>query len=160
MNKPLLNKVLIVALIIIWALIGYKFLYGFSFRTETSQMQLHPPPSKTVSKKVAVFELKLVDRDPFLGTYPLKSITSETNPIKPNPKTNMSNNKPTWPQIAYYGYIQNETSKFPLVMISVNNKLIRVKKGDEYEGMIIQNVFRDSVVVRKGNQNKVFLKNK
>src|SRR5690606_14686741 len=114
---------------------------------------------KTVSKKAAIFELKLVDRDPFLGTYPPKNTTSETHPIKPNPNRNMSNNKPSWPHITYYGYIQNETSKFPLVMISVNNKLIRVKKGAEFEGLIIKEVFRDSVILNKGNQIKVFLKN-
>tara|TARA_R110002072_G_scaffold287464_4_gene453158 strand:+ start:30746 stop:31237 length:492 start_codon:yes stop_codon:yes gene_type:complete len=157
MNKSLLNKTLIVALLIIWALIGYKFFYGFSSTSEIPLQEIQIPAVNSALKKKD-FELKLVDRDPFLGTYTTKpppQVNTEKKII-----SNQKRNNTSWPLIEYFGFIQNETSKNPLVMLSVNNKLIRIKKGTEYEGLKIQDVFRDSISIKRGSQIKIFLKNK
>jgi hypothetical protein len=124
MNKQILNKILIVILLTVWSFVGYRFVssFGLSKQADLSNTTAINPIPKVQSKRAA-FRLGVINRDPFLNTFNRVETKSES----PG-RTVKSISEPKesrWPNIEYFGFVQNESSKNPLVLLKINNKIKR-----------------------------------
>lgn len=154
MNKKGINTILIILLLGVWGVLGYRF-FKPSNNTMTTPYTYTPPQNKvyqTFAKDTFDLRSFLLEKDPFLGKISYnkpKQISVSTvrkKHTKPTP------NK--WPKIEYLGFVKSQNSKYPLVLLRVDKKLYRVKNKKEIKGIIVKNVFKDSILLKKGNENK------
>ncbi|MEP2936725.1 MAG: hypothetical protein ABJM06_10020 [Gilvibacter sp.] len=158
MNKSRINKILIVALTLIWSFVGYSFFWPKSI-AETPLQNTEMALETTVKTKAKdQFVLQPLDRDPFLNarTKPRKKIESIP---KDRPKSSPKNTKTIWPNIAYFGFVKSNNQSAPLVLLKIDNRLKRLRQGERFEEILIKKVYRDSIQIQFGNESKVYAKN-
>ncbi len=143
-------------LLVIWAFVGYSIVNRFldvapinSVSEFTSSKKLNPVDSKDS------FVLNNLNRDPFLDSY----ITTEVETSSPMDSKTTYANPPaatTWPNIKYYGFVKNETSKIPLILLKIDNKMKRLRRGTTSENLTVDAIYKDSVVISHGKQTRTF----
>ena len=148
MAKKKINIVLLLVVLGLWGLLVYRFVKQYNFKNDTV---LVPHNNSSYSdkrlKSKDTFEMVPINRDPFLGTLGSKKITKVnyrytgiTAPKKAPPL------KKQVPFIEYYGYIKsNSPSQKELVMIKSNGMLLKIKLGEEKEGVKVLKIFKDSI---------------
>ncbi|WP_435578733.1 hypothetical protein [Gilvibacter sp.] len=159
MNKTLLNKVLIGALVLIWVSVGYKLLKPGQEPVVTSSKPQAVVVAQTEDTRQA-FEWEPLVRDPFLNTISKAKKTNETTAKKPlgRPPTRPKQTSTIWPTIEYFGYVQKERQSAPLALIKINGVLQRLRAGEAFQSIAIKAVYQDSIAVQFGSENKVFRK--
>ena len=146
---------LLIALLIIWSIVGYKFINGFFAKREMPELSLSLPINYSENLVIRdTFKLKQLRRDPFLGSYEKSFL--ETKVFTPSKVAVKKSN--SWPKIEYFGYVQSENSNHPLILLKIDNKLIRIRKGTQKDHLIIKEVYEDSILVLNGKDRKMFLK--
>jgi len=173
MDKRLLNSILIVLMLAIWIVVLYR-VFNF-FKTDSAMNNVSNAITSGGNSfhnfAKDTFDLKHVDRDPFLDKFNkvkekrIRKVISKPNEkssvTKKNkipPKKRIADNS-KWPKLSYYGYIRGMNSSSELVLIKVNNKLHKIREGDDIEGVYIKRVYRDSIIVKMEKQTKVIVKN-
>lgn len=157
MNKSLINKGLIAVVAIVWLLIGYRLVNNFFGKSEIMEYQapLETAMPENLLKR-DTFQLSLLKRDPFLGTYAKSSkksrntATISNTPIIRTPKTVQ------WPKIEYYGFVKSENNSSPLLLFKVNDKLHRIRKRGKIDELLVKEVYEDSVLIMNGSQKRIF----
>ncbi|WP_131248802.1 hypothetical protein [Aquimarina atlantica] len=170
MNKKILNSVLIFFMLVIWAIVFNKIFKFFGNNVEESNVSVNPitivDPRMNFSKDT--FDLRKVERDPFLGKY----VVSRTKKRKTNTKL-VSNNRPKktnitpknsvkkpWPKLSYHGYVKGSKSTSELILIRMNNKFYKIREGDMLEDISVKKIFRDSIIIKRSRESKTVLKSK
>ncbi len=113
MNKNTKTYILLGTVILIWGIIGYQVLGGFSIENDSEQtLQISNYKPVSTQKKEA-FTILADYRDPFLGTLPKKKTT--TKKVKKKPKQNT-------PQIniQYTGLITDSNTKNKIFFVTIN----------------------------------------
>ena len=158
MNKALINKILIVALTLIWGFVGYSFFWPKSANVDPLTTNNAAITPKEITSKKDAFELLPLERDPYLNarTSPIKKALKIP---KDRPRSNSKNTKTVWPNIAFFGFVKNNNQSAPLVLLKINNQLKRLRQGEKYEEITVQRVYKDSVHIKIGKETKNFIKN-
>ncbi len=157
MSKSILNKVLIVSLLLIWSVVGYKLISNFFGKNEVKSIS-SMDDAKYVNikiKKKEVIDLPTILRDPFLGNYTLPKKETAT---KQHIQKGLKKYNTPWPQIQYYGFVKGENNNNPLVLLRVNNNLERIRKGNKIDGLLIKEIYKDSILVVFENEKRIFAK--
>lgn len=150
MSKKQINIALIIVVLLLWGAVLYKYVNRFFNNEEIVYQQ--PEFSLPIAKiEKDTFELQLLVRDPFLGKITIKK---ESNPIikkiisKPIVKNTPEPiiTKP-YPIVQYFGYIKSHDKNQKLILLKVNNRLERVRLNDNIDGLIVEQIYKDSVVV-------------
>jgi len=158
MSKSLLHKVLIAGLVIIWSLVGYKFINGNKQAPDLSQVAQDNTALQRDVKKDS-FTLKPVTRDPFLNTITTRKQTVVTqNKPTGGPVTSSKNTETIWPIIEYFGFVQNNNQPTPLALVKINNTLKRIREGGSFQSIYLTKVYSDSIQVQFGGENRVIIK--
>lgn len=169
MSKRVINVVLILLMIVIWALVFNKV------------FKIYDPESSDQNNPIAVsqaeisfnfskdtFDLKKIEKDPFLGT--IKKVRKRKENIdqdkkKPSAKANTNkeikkkvNTELDWPKVYYFGHLKGSNSSSKLILIKIDNKLHKVREGELIDNISISKVYRDSVLVRMKGSIKVVKK--
>ena len=157
MNKSRINKILIVALTLIWSFVGYSFFWpknGPETPMQDSDMALE---TTTKTKAKDKFVLQPLDRDPFLNarTKPRKTIKSIP---KDRPRSDSKNTVSIWPNIAYFGFVKSNDQSAPLVLLKIDNRLKRLRQGERFEEILVKKVYRDSVLIEMGDERQTYKK--
>lgn len=163
--KKKINIVLIVLVVSLWGGVFYKVVKQFLFKEEI-QFQAH-----TVKKNVPLafsakdtFDFVQSNRDPFLNKLnasPKKNVPvaviNKTVPSK-RPKPVLVEKTPArmFPTITYFGYMTSGTDKHS-ALLKINSKQVKLSENEEYEGLKLVKVYRDSVLVIF-NSNKVMVR--
>ena len=50
-----------------------------------------------------------------------------------------------WPQVEYFGFVKNRNQNSTLCLLKIDGKQIQLSKGEKYNGIFVQNAFKDSV---------------
>lgn len=157
MSKSGINKVLIISLLLIWSVVGYKLISNFFGKQEVDSIPTTPVSINldVNADKKEIFDLPIILRDPFLGNNNIqkKEIAAEQQIQKGFKKYNIP-----WPQIQYYGFVKAENNDNPLVLLRVNNDLERIRKGNKINGLLIKEIYRDSILVVFENEKRIFAK--
>jgi len=147
-----------VALALIWSFVGYSF-----FWPNNATMQPLKTSNEFIQENELPFEknpfvLVILNRDPYLNSRVMPIKKTENMP-KGRPKSDSKNIKTVWPNIAYFGFVKSNDQSAPLVLLTINNKLKRLRQGEKFEKILVKKVFRDSVHIQLGKEVKSFVKN-
>lgn len=123
MQNKAKTYILLVAVLAIWGVIGFKIIASVNPDTPKVEQQTYSAlfsPKEKMS--IDTFSIQLSKRDPFLGTLYVKK--------KPKPKTNKPVESIVWPNIIYHGTVSKQSSKEKIYVFSVNGQqhLVRVGK--------------------------------
>lgn len=123
MKNKTKTYILLVAVLAIWGVIGYKIVFAVGSNetkhAEAPNFVAFRPKSNTV---VDTFSVQTVDRDPFLGTLRIKQTKKITAIKKP---------EITWPPIKYHGSIKKKHKQNTIFIVSVSGTQYLIKRGQE-----------------------------
>lgn len=161
MDKKRINYILIAALVVIWALVGYKILSPYFKKSgNVLTAEMLPKKENIQEKKRDTFDLVFPQRDPFLDKQirpSKKSASKETISTAPRPRPKI-NNQP-WPEIQYFGFVKSKTNSNKLGLLKISGKLHRVKENHVVEGLKILRITPEETLVAKGKEKKTITKN-
>lgn len=162
MPKKRLNIILILIVLGLWGTVAYKSINRF-FSSEQIVMANANSGQNFSFKRIEkdTFQLSKLNRDPFLD----KSLVGNTNPLPVkkvsyvkaiNKPKSIETPKPSpiWPQVSYYGYIKSHQKTEELILVKIDNKLLKVRKNQSIEGVIIKRIFNDSIEVGFNKEKK------
>ena len=159
------NKALTYGLLIVVAAIWYQVF----FRVKNNLLgdtELAPPPSTNRAMLTPIardtFDLKANYQDPFgEGKKRHVSNAPNINPSRPPVRRNVPPREISWPSMQYYGLVRKTNSKTPLAILKVDGLQLMLRKGDElFNGIYINQIWRDSVQVRRKKDHKTLIRNK
>jgi hypothetical protein len=160
--KKKVNIILIILVCGIWATIAYRYFYVKEIKTNDFSFSDNNLPIRQIGKDT--FDLKPVDRDPFLGNYRSIKKNKELS-LSPQKKTKVilpfnNHTKPIvyWPNIEYMGFIKAQGNEKELVILKINDKIHRVRKAEKVQDIYIKEIFKDSVIIRLHKEEQTFSK--
>lgn len=167
MAKKKLNIVLGVALLSVWALVMYKLFW----KGGGEEPIPFTAPSYVESSEQVVPDSIVLDldyRDPFLGASKKKrpsvsrnATTAQQTPVRNTPTietTLVEVDK--WPKIEYSGIIENAQSNRQVALVLVDGQSYLLSPGDTVQGMILNSVSNDSILVECFAESRVVGKRK
>lgn len=160
MQKKKLNKILILAVALIWGVVVFKFAAPYFTPTETViTADVLVKPSKVFLQKKDTFNLELPQRDPFLGksVRVKKTKTSVAKPIKKVRKPSVPSNK-NWPRIEFLGFVKSSKSKSRLGLVRINGTLKRVRNGSKIGEVTVVKIEERQISLSFQKETKTFNK--
>lgn len=141
--------ILLLAVLGIWGLIGYKIISTLNPETPESPQPDFVENFKPQSVKIKdTFSIQTLEKDPFLGTLQRKN----SGTFK---KTTTTPQIP-WPQISYGGLVRRENSKEQVFVVNINNGQYLLKKGQSIIDVSLLRGNSKEIVVRFQNHTKTF----
>ena len=163
--KKKINIILIIAVLGLWGAVAYRFINNYFADEHANSSQRSITASNTLMVRRDTFEMHALERDPFLNTYrtsaPVRSqrrYTAQSTKAKPNNSSMRAMTEAPWPEIQYFGYIKSGNSN-EVAVIKIDGKLQRLRKGEIKQGILVNSVFRDSVIVHFNKEKRTFIKN-
>ncbi|MFH0894964.1 MAG: hypothetical protein V2A54_11075 [Bacteroidota bacterium] len=151
--------------LILWGLIIYKVILYLNDPGDSPEPIAENNAPRNKSNLKDTFKLLGNYRDPFLGgTYvPVRNDNQNTNTsLKKGNKAPVTKTEPVttakWPEVVYGGMIENKNYKKAVVILRINGKERLMSKGDNYDGVSLLRISRDSVHVSFNNQKKIIVK--
>lgn len=165
MKKKNLNIILIIAVGLIWGILIYKYVNNMFTSDEVQGLVVTNAPNFEMPSRIKkdTFELKGYERDPFLGKISRRRAKVIVNNSSANVKRKKQSAVPKavapWPQIQYIGYVKEEHSKNPLLLLKISGKFLRKKADQEFmEGLKIKEFYKDSIIVQYSKEEKTIKK--
>ncbi|WP_299223898.1 hypothetical protein [uncultured Psychroserpens sp.] len=141
--------ILLVLVVSVWGIIGYKIVTGINPKLPEQKQQNYSPIKKfKVDTKIDTFSIQPVDKDPFLGIVTRKRSQSKITKIK-------SQTTP-WLLIEYLGMIKHSNREQNVYVISINSKQYLFKKGQIKNDVKLLYGNNDAVMLRFNKQQKMF----
>ena len=133
---------LLIAVISIWGIIGYKIINGLSPDEPQANIQEFEATFKPEAiNKVKSFSIQKVERDPFLGTLASNNKKKKASTLKPNMQKAIKNS----PLITYAGLVKKQDASNQVFVVNINNNQYLLKKGQ----------IADSVKLIRGNTKEI-----
>ncbi|GAA3647257.1 hypothetical protein [Flavivirga jejuensis] len=121
---------LLVGVLAIWGIIGFKMLGALNPKPpKTLQQDLAVSFNPQINTAVDTFSIRAVDRDPFLGTlYKKKKTIVKRKSAQPKEEF-------VWPSVIYHGTVAKQQSKSQIFVISINGQQYLMKVGQDIGGI-------------------------
>ncbi|HYG49479.1 MAG TPA: hypothetical protein VD905_01200 [Flavobacteriales bacterium] len=162
MQKKILTGVMLLAVVLIWGYVGYRFIGGMGSDEEELLAEDTPVEETSVIRINAKQKLLLNYTDPFLK-QDIKPAPIKTGgkplpqPIKKIEKPVVPVNNFNWPTVLYKGLIQNQSHPDKLLaLVIVNGKEHIVRKGERVEDLLVTNIDKNKVELVHDQEKKVF----
>ena len=159
--KKKLNIVLLVLVLSLWGTVIYKYVKQYFIKNEA--LNFTTATNYTVKNEILkkdTFEMKKIDKDPFLGNYTgeVKVVIPNSNAIKKDVKKEPQKAiyKALFPSVSYYGYIKSIDKSQELVLLSVDGKFSRLHLNQDRNGLQVTVLNKDSIKVCYNNESKWF----
>lgn len=154
MSKKKINIVLLAIVLGLWGTVIYKYISHFFFSPQLENYRSsNNVSSKLINSVKDTFELKPLERDPFLAlSYyepkpKVKHSSSSSTKINVQKKKPISRVKRPFPRIIYYGHILSEEKKKEMILLSIGGKFLKLHLNDEIENIKVIGFTRDSIKV-------------
>ncbi|GAA3508216.1 hypothetical protein GCM10022393_18680 [Aquimarina addita] len=158
MQKKKINKILIIAVALIWGVVTYKFAAPYFMTTDTVvTADVLVKPSQTFLRKKDTFRLTIPERDPFLGKIRREKKKVITTSSKPRKVSKVKSSKP-WPKIEYLGFVKSKESTSRLGLLRVNGILKRVRNRSQVGDIIVKKISKDKISIQFQKEIKDFRK--
>lgn len=142
MNKQQKTYFLVVAVLIVWGLIGYQFFKKINpTENETSSIQM---PKKYIPKKINKSKSYVVTgkyRDPFLGTLFVKKKKVKKKKVTPRIEESIP-----FPMVFYNGIVDGGNLKSYTITVNGKQELLRI--GEELAGVKLVKATKEKIIVR------------
>ena len=142
MTKQQKTYALLVAVLIIWGLIGYQIFNQLNPKEELSTTFVTQKYQPKALKKVVAYELQNNYRDPFLGKLPNSTKAIVQKKAKKERKKNTKKKK--FPRVVYNGIVEGASQLF---VITIN---------DNQENFTINQTINDVTLI-EGNEAEITL---
>lgn len=160
MTKKTINVCLIIVVLSVWGLAGYRYLKNYLFHEEFRQEGTTPTANiKSLTAARDTFLLKPLERDPFLNAVVLPEMhhtaskaIRKTKGYSAKP-SNTSKVDTNWPDIQYHGFIKSG-KKGEVALIYINGSMYKMQAGDSKNSVTLKKIFKDSVAVVFLRQNR------
>jgi type II secretory pathway component PulC len=154
-NKSL--YILLPVVFIVWGIIIYRLVkyvgQGNAALPTPAFIEANFEPEKLQED---TFTISANYRDPFLGEIKkVEAITGAPKPMKPAPKPVAKPEIP-WPTIIFKGLIKNKDAKKTYALLTINGKTKSFSDKEEWQGIKIQSVVKDSVLLIYNKQKRSF----
>lgn len=146
--------------VIIWAVLIYKFMDAFADDPPMITEEIKEPDVIRKPKKERI--LKLNYPDPFLGrSVPRKTVADArprpNKPAKKQSKERKKQPKELAPKLRYNGRVENHGSGSERHLVAVNGSTRIVAIGEDVDGVKLERVYQDSVMF-SWNKQKIFVR--
>lgn len=146
------NIFLLVAVLVIWGLLIYKFVDSISPESNNLAVFSKPTFKPPVVKSKDTFSIQPISRDPFLGTILSTSKSSNvTSKVKKQPTDQVA-----WPSIEYHGLVADVSSKNRVFIIKINGNQQLLSNGSNFEELKIIRGDAKKVMIRFNGTIKEF----
>jgi hypothetical protein len=136
--------VLLVAVLGIWGMIGYKILNGLNPEIpKTSNQDLGITFEPKHNTAIDTFSISPIERDPFLGTLATNKKSHKSYKVKPLTLKAIEN----IPTVTYSGLVQKENTSNQIFVVNINTNQYLLKKGQT----------ADSVKLVRGNSKEIVI---
>ncbi|SEC56757.1 hypothetical protein SAMN04489761_3347 [Tenacibaculum sp. MAR_2009_124] len=161
MNKSLTNKVLIFFVVLIWALVVYKYWFRSSSENQFQANEVNYNKVVHSPKKIKEVSVVTLNRDPFLNeklnVKKRKEKRVKSNVTKKKNFNRKSNNN-IWPKIKYLGFLQKE-NKSKNILLIINGRFKKISKNEIIlQDFRIKQVFKDSIIIEGKKKIKTIKK--
>lgn len=162
MTKKKINIVLLLLVVGVWGSILYNVVGQYFLKNEIQPFN----SAITLDTKIKLitkdtFEMALLNRDPFLSidSKIQKSLIPISNFKKNVSNVNKSSKTVSFPSVYYFGYITTESNQ-STVLLKIDNRKVKLSLNQEHEGVRLQKIYRDSIIILFNKESKVILKQK
>ncbi|MCO6173445.1 hypothetical protein NHF50_00145 [Flavobacterium sp. NRK F10] len=160
MTKKHINIVLIAVVVALWGTVLYKYVNRFFANNDIAYTPEEFSAPVITQIKKDTFNLQPLIRDPFLG----KILTKKED--HPSPRNIVQSSIPKrsvepkvtkpFPIVKYFGYIKSQDKSEELILLKINNRLERVRLNSDIEGLLVKEIYKDSVIVSYGKEIRSF----
>ncbi|WP_345003831.1 hypothetical protein [Snuella lapsa] len=152
MKNKTKTYVLIVLVLCIWGIIGYRVLSAINPNApQIAQQNMEVQFTPNTIKEADNFSVQTVERDPFLGTLYVKK---EKKQVIQRPVTKSI----TWPDVIYHGSISTQHKQIKMFIVSINGLQQFVKPKQTIEGIKLLRGTSQSIVISYKGQRKTVQK--
>lgn len=163
MQKKVLTGILVLAVILVWGYVGYRFFAGIEQQEDVyaensiAEESLQPINIDTKGS------LHLNYPDPFLKTDH-KPIMTKSIPVQPKKVEKKKEVLPppstfNWPTIAYKGLIQNQNHPEKLLgLVIINGRERIIRKGEKLEELTVITIDKTKVELQFEKEKRTFSK--
>lgn len=155
MNKKNNIYVLLPLVLGLWGYIAFRIFIQINPNTEVESKRFSVSESINEEQKL---DFKLINDypDPFLKH--ILAHQTDQNIKKEEPEQSYQKNLTywNWPNMSYGGCIRNK--KRTVGLLQINSKHLLVQKGKVYEEFLIDQLYADSIVVKRESQKRTILK--
>ena len=153
MKNKTKTYILLVAVLAIWGIIGFKILS--TLNPEAPKMVAQDDTARFSPKAIVnaeTFTIQLAERDPFLGTlYAKKKINT-------NPKTIIPKEAFVWIPLLYHGTVSKQNSEEKICVLSINGQQQIMKVGQEVNEVKLLKANNTEVLVSYKGKRKTIQK--
>lgn len=140
---------LLVVVLGIWGVIGYKIWSGFNTEVpEAKQQEFAVSFNPKTNTVIDTFSVQTAERDPFLGTLTLQKL-KKTNTTKSKKQDNF-----VWLPISYQGLVKKQDSKEEVFIVNIRGKQYVLKLGQKIDSVTLVKGNIKNIVVRYKNKQK------
>ena len=152
MKNKTKTYVLLVAVIAIWGIIGFKIMSTLNPDVPKVSQQDTVFFTPKTEMEEEVFSIQSFDRDPFLGSLNIQK--------KPEVvlKTKQIKEPLVWPLVIFQGTISKQENKEKTCVISINGQQYIMKAGHSRDGVKLLNVKSSEITVSYKGQKKTISK--
>lgn len=148
---------LIALVLFIWGGVIYQIV-DWGLNPEQMSIELHTLKPVYKSEISDTIKLKLNYRDPFIK-HAYNQIKSHTKRKSIQVvKNKMEIKRINWPTIEYSGTISNASLKSKMVLLKINGKEHLLEKGEVMEGVVISEIYNDSILLAYMKNKKTVYK--
>ncbi|HEX9981227.1 MAG TPA: hypothetical protein VGB50_11750 [Flavobacterium sp.] len=159
--KKKVNVLLILVVTTLWGFVGYRYLNRYFQPVDVVNNTL---PEQSVGQvqdfQKDTFEMKPIPRDPFLNAS-VAPVIKEHRSIKARQVLvqKIVRPKAAFPQINYFGYLKSGDKSKELVILKVNNNMIKMRLGEVVDGLRAVKISKDSIRLAFNGEQRSFRKN-
>lgn len=150
-----MTYILVPIVLLIWGYIAYEVINYGEAEEVIEPIRIDAITSQDKSMQVEK-TLNLQYRDPFLKGRSTKVVSPK--PVNKKKVVKKPVKPVEWGEITYNGYIQNKNSRRKIGLLNINGARKLANKGDVSEGITIIDIREDSILLKKEEVTKWFLK--
>ncbi len=161
--KKIINIGLIVFVLVLWGTIIYRYVNNYFYSQNLIIQEDYNQYSLIKINKRDTFNLANLNRDPFLdkSTKRHRVISINNNSsgkVRNEISKPISSKLPTSiPTIQYFGVIKSSSKKDELIIVKINNVVKKMRLNSEFEGVKVNKVFKDSILI-SFNKKQLFVR--
>ena len=157
----MLQYLLIIVVLRIWGRVILKLFKNFKSKDTVEVAQVQMSDDMDDYKSSDTFHILANYRDPFLSEGLRVTKSPEVNasaPLNMKPKPIAEIKPIIWPSIAYKGIIKSLKTGKELILIYINDRGFKMSPGSKQGDLILEKVYKDSIVVKFNDVKKTIKK--
>ncbi len=165
MKNKKLTYILLPLVVLVWALVIYRIFFEGKAKPENISTLAKPLIKESVKEEKNTYKLIANYRDPFLSRIKQSAVNKKVNKEKEtqNTSSNLRRRRTSvsrirWPEIAYGGFIEDDTDQEITILLNLNKRDYLVKEGDIIDQIIVKAFYGDSLLVEYKDEEKILKK--